>query len=392
MARYYLSDKDRRGLKKLIKDVGAGKGVPSRRPVPTRRRPTGSSGITDHYQIIRGTCVAAVLDTDQAFQLENLVALEQYSTLPDSPVWVANIPAVAHSEGDTVYALWREGIAVTHTGAPATVDWEALGGSTSSVPPLKYFELTATKLFGAAYTSATAKFVQFDGGLDATEQTLTDPDGRFAGRAALYLPGERGFRGYALQRSDPEEIGTPRYEIVAMESFAGWAIVEYYGVGIWLLSATGGYGGVQWDIRKPTLLGTAIGVIDPAGLVPSAPATGTKYIANLADPNTTPPTYAIVGARGGGTGGGGLMTVYIDHTIPAATASGLTGFTPGESTVSKYEYNDDTGVYSIGDSLDIENHDTEALEVASEKKYRGLCALNEYGKWVLQLVYCRPLN
>lgn len=55
--RYYLTDKDRKLVKETIKAVRGGTGVPSRRPVPTRRRDPG--GAAKKYDSAYGTVSAA---------------------------------------------------------------------------------------------------------------------------------------------------------------------------------------------------------------------------------------------------------------------------------------------------------------------------------------------
>jgi hypothetical protein len=387
---YGLTKRDRDLVDKTISQMRAGKPALSKRPTPTRRRNRGGGG-GSHYQIIRGTCAAAVLDTDQAFQLENLVALEQLASLPSDPVWIANIPAVSHSEGDTVYALYRSGISVTHTGAPATVDWEALGGSTSSSPPLRAFELTATKNLASA--TATAKWLDLDGNMVGSNTTIYDPGFRFSGRTATFYDDEEtGFRGYALLRTDLAAEDPDRWEIITMESFAEWATVEYYGGGIWILS-TAGFGGGEWDYRRPAADGGQITVFDPAAILPATLTTGMKAMARLAVPDTTPPTYAIQGVKGGAGGGGGLVSVLIESDIDAASWNNAGSIlTPSVTEVTEFVLGDDETSYELGEQINIENHDPgETLEVGSGEKYIGLCSRNAWEHLVIHMWTCRKL-
>ena len=287
----------------------------------------GSGGSNEFFQIIRGTTVGANLDTDDAFTIENIVALEDHSVLPDSPLWIANIPLVAHAMGDTVYALYRSGISVTATGAPATVDWEAFAGSASSTPPLREFILAADKARGDGTASVywlTEAGVLVGDPVDIDDATLGS---RYAGKTASYIEGEEGFEGQAIQMRDLSETPSPdTWRIINMEAFAEFIYVTWYsaGVGHYVSNESADD---PWNRREPAVVGGDITLADPAALLGASPATGEKLICRLRDPDTSPPTYDVVGLAGGAT---------IDKAV--ATASGTitarSGSTPGSGSVT----------------------------------------------------------
>lgn len=243
-------------------------------------------GIIDHYQIVRGTSVGEVADSDPTFTIENLIALEANSTLPDSPLTVTNQPAEAHTTSDPVYAIYRE----------ETDTWEALPGAGASTPALRMFVLTATKTL--SQDSATVKWLDHAGTAVGGDVTVYDPDQRFAGQIADYVSGEAGFHGLALLRADlaESEPGSPRYEIIAMERYAEWAVVEWNESpdNFWTLrDAADNFGGDEWNNRRPVANAGQLTIIDPLGITADA-ADGQLVIARLTDPDTLPPTYQAI--------------------------------------------------------------------------------------------------
>jgi len=242
-------------------------------------------------------------------------------------------------------------------------------------------------------------------------------------------------------------LGEPLWKIVAMEGFAEWAVVNYNASGAtWHFVAGGGY---PWNHIRPTVDGGALTVTDPAALVGRTPANNEKALAWISDVDADPPTYQIHGVRnedrrvaitssdplplellskvqnggaydaetdliakvaevddagvkklriaytpgsGSGGGGGGLITVFIDHDIPAATEVGITSFDPAITTVELYERNAETGRYSRGGPVEVENHDVKTGLVVNENTYRGVATLNTFGRYVLHLEFCEPIN
>lgn len=331
------------------------------------------STIGNHYQVIRGTCYAAVLDTDQAFQLENLVALEQHASLPTSPVWVANIPAVAHSMGDTVYALYRSGIAVTHTGAPATVDWEALGGSTSSAPPLRAFELTANKTLASA--TATAKWLDLDGNLVGSDVTLHDPEHRFSGRIEDDLfSGSAGHRGYAIQRTDLAAEDPDQWDIVELDGLLEFVVGEfvkttnYPSVGstttLEYVEEVDQHG---YDRHPPAVATDELTytedadvfdldhyLVDPPNASESTPTT-LRVLLKLTDPDTSPPSYRVIEHSGSAATAILVRTTEVITARSSTTAGSgavqpvtISGATLSDSGNPETAYNLATITYASG--------------------------------------------
>lgn len=255
--------------------------------------------------------------------------------------------------------------------------------------PLRRFEYTAPKTL--SQDTATIRWLDDAGGLFGSPLTIFDPDFRFHGRATSYLPGEGGFRGVALQRKDLAAVEADRWEIVQSEGFATWAVVECYTATPVPLFTLNSYGGGPWDHRAPAEIGAAIVAAVPADML-SQLAPGRRFYAQLAAADTSPPSYVIVAARTGGSGSAGeLVTIYIDHNIPKAVQAG-SSFTPGKTNVERYELNGATGKYERGDNIEIENHDSaEGLIVPTGKPYRGFASKNEYGKYVVHVVLCKPI-
>ncbi|MGE3243605.1 MAG: hypothetical protein AB7I57_21215, partial [Pirellulales bacterium] len=317
----------------------------------------GSGGLGDHFQIIRGATTAEVAPTDVAFQITGVSAYEQYASTPTTPTWIkAPAGGVTLTAGTSIWAIYRENVLTFDPGSgDVQVDWLMFEPGSTDPPKPRYFELTAVKTL--AQNTATVKWVSQLGLLYGSDVVIHDPGFRFSGRPASYYGGEElGFRGYAVPVSDVAGLGVDRWEIVVMESFAEWCVVQYYGAGIWQL-LTDAFGGGEYDYRRPTGNLNPIGVIDPAAILPTTLTQGMKAIARMAYPDTTPPVYAIHGVKGGGGGAGGLVTVYINQSIPKATQNG-TSFTPTKRTVERYNFNEANGRYERGAAIEIENHST----------------------------------
>jgi hypothetical protein len=167
---------------------------------------------------------------------------------------------------------------------------------TTNASPLKEFELTADKSNASA--TATAKWLDHAGDMVGDAVTLHDPDERFAGKTASYVGSERGFRGLALLRADlaEEDPNEPRWEIIAMERFAEWAIVEWDSSNEEWDLVSNAFGGDEWNNRRPAANGAALAVNDTAALIGRTPADGETAVVRLtADTDT--PTYQIHGVR-----------------------------------------------------------------------------------------------
>jgi hypothetical protein len=104
MPRYYLTAKDRRGLKKLVKDFGAGKGIPSRRPVPTRRRHVGGSG--SGAIVALGTTTTAITAADDGYdpRVPGSGTVDVFAGTSSSTTW-KNYSLVEIPTGTTVGAI-----------------------------------------------------------------------------------------------------------------------------------------------------------------------------------------------------------------------------------------------------------------------------------------------
>jgi len=167
-------------------------------------------------------------------------------------------------------------------------------GTSSDTPPLRRFELTANKLLAA--TSATVNFFEDDGTLTGSDVTIYCPAGLFAGRVDSYVGTERGFQGVALLRTDLGAVEPDRWEIVVMERFAEWAVVQWsQSGGNWTL-VNDAFGGDDFNWRRPAANAAVLAVSDTAELIGRALVDGEKAIARLTmDPDT--PTYQLHGLR-----------------------------------------------------------------------------------------------
>jgi hypothetical protein len=76
-------------------------------------------GITDHYQLIRGTVTSDVSANDATFEITSIVPLEDFARVPESPVRIANIPRFFLSAGATIVAAYRAGATTI-----AAEEWE----------------------------------------------------------------------------------------------------------------------------------------------------------------------------------------------------------------------------------------------------------------------------
>lgn len=287
---------------------------------PVRLGNGGGGG--DFYQVVRGICYGSNLDTDDAFQIHNLFPLEDHSLDPTTadPLWIANIPLQAHADGDTVYAFYRQGITVTKTGAPPTVDWEAFAGSNSSTPPVRRFELTAAKL--TADATATVKWLDDADNLIGSNVTIYDPEKNFSGRIASYVGTQHGFRGIAELRKDlaTSSPQPDRWEIIAMEGFAEFAVVKFYTTGFWKFVSNQAADD-QWSRRDPGAVDDQITITDPVGIIPSSPAVDYEILVSILDPDTSPPTYQAVSAKGGS--GSPLFQAVVTTLVTAGSSSAM---------------------------------------------------------------------
>ncbi|MGD9632199.1 MAG: hypothetical protein AB7G28_20630 [Pirellulales bacterium] len=256
-----------------------------------------TAGTGQAFQVIRGVTTAAVAPTDVAFQIESVSAYEQNALVPSEPTWIA-APAggVTLAEGDAVWAIYRfNQLAFDPGSGDVQVDWLMFEPGSSNTPPLREFELTATKTL--AQDSATVKWLDLDGNLVGSDTTIYDPDQRFSGRAASYVGSERGFRGQASLRTDLAAEDPDRWEIITMERFAEWAVVSYNSSGETFHLVAGAFGGDEWNNRRPAADGSALAVSDPAAIVGRVPANGETSIVRLNDPDSSPPGYQLHGVR-----------------------------------------------------------------------------------------------
>lgn len=361
--------------------------------LPVRLGDSGGGGIGNHFQVVRGLTTAAVSPADPAFQIESIAEYEQYSATPSTPLWVkAPDGGVTLSSGQAIWAIYRQNVLTFDPGGgDVQVDWLMFEpGSSPALPPLRRFELTATKTL--LQNSATVRWLDDAGAMTGSPLTIYDPAQRFSGRAAGYLSGEPGFVGDALLRTDLGGIEPDRWEIVNMEGFADWAVVELYYAGppipLFLLRS---FGGGQWTYRAPVLLDTQVNVVVPTDMV-SQLVVGRRYYAKLLGPDPVP-FYEIVALRTAAQQtGGGLITVYIDHDVPRAVQFG-SSFQPGITTVERYELNVDNGRYVRGAAIEIECHDSsEGVPVETGEPLRGFCTQNEYGRHVLHAALCEPIT
>lgn len=312
--KYYLTRKDRDGLREMAKKLRAGK--VSGRPVPTRRRNSGG-GIGSHFQIVRGSATAAVDVSDVAFQIESIAAYEEHSSTPDAPLWVAAPSGgVELAEGDVVWAIYRAGVLTFDPGGgDVVVDWLMFEPGSSNTPPLREFALQATK--DLSDTTASVKWLDHTQAEVGDALNIYDPDQRFSGKAVNYVGSERAFRGLALLRTDLAGETADRWEIIAMERFAEWVIVEWDQSGSdWLLVADA-FGGDEWNNRRPAANAGILSVSDPAGLK-STPSDTEKAIGRLLDPDG--PTYQLHGVKGADSGG--LRLALVTTSIAGATVDG----------------------------------------------------------------------
>ena len=192
---------------------------------------------------------------------------------------VTNVAGDTYSSGDKVYADYNDDLD----------RWEARpkGSAGTTPPPLRRFELTATKLRTDA--TATAKFLDDAGNMTGSNETLYDPELIFSGRAANYVGTIDGFRGVALKRTDLGGLEVDRWEIVQMEGYAEWVVLTYAGspTNAWQLTS---FGGTQWNYKRPAADSGSITVSDPLSVLGS-PANGDMVICRLSNPDTSPPTY-----------------------------------------------------------------------------------------------------
>lgn len=333
-------------LVKLVRWSGSGGFVPYGDPFAIGDRDTGGdvgdliwiiwrsdagawyplSGIGEHFQIIRGTALTDVVDTDEGFQIDTVAAYEEHAKAPVTPTWIAARPGgTTITTGDLVWAIYTETpvtITVEIDEIPTEVEtnWVELPTSAgASTPPLRMFELTVAKAQGDA--TATGKWLDHDGDMVGDPVTLHDPGQQFYGRIADYISGERGFRGLALLQvdlaEDPEVPDPSRWVMIACEGFAETVVLQWAGSpdNLWQLDS---FSGDQWEWRRPAADGGAITVSDPLSF--PAADDGDKIIAHLLDPDTSPPTYQVRTVKGG-EGGGKRVRGQVVGNITTAAAS-----------------------------------------------------------------------
>lgn len=399
-------------------------------------------GIGDHYQVIRGQTTAAVADTDETFTIDGVTAYEQFAATPTEPVTVQVPPGgVTLTDGQTIWAIYRESV------GGVGVDWLMLDFGATNTPPLRRFVLTANKTL--AQNTATVKWLDDAGAPIGSDVTIHDPGYDFSGRIAdgLYT-GSPAFTGEALLRTDLGGVQPDRWEITRMKRCAEEIVIYKYATDTYKYSSNLSLFDDTWRIAPAEADDVMTYIDDPASMLTSLPV-DTKIVARLSNPDTTPPTYEVVGVPdhdrkvaadgsdttpgllvdklvdggnynsetdliakidvvddagtrkiqisytpGEGAGVGELISVYIDHSIDAATEVGLSSFDPGISTVELYELNEETGRYSRGAPVEVENHDVKtALTVESASKpLRGLATKNAYGKYVLHTQFCEPIS
>jgi hypothetical protein len=295
--------------------------------LPVRRGEGG--GQVEDRRLIGGFAVGAVADTDATLMIDGVAALsgglDPSDGNPAAQVRVENTFGQVYADNEYLQAAFSEGVVAS----PAT-DWQAITKSVDQDPPLRAFELTATKQRTNA--TATAKFLDHAGAMVGSNVTLHDPILRFSGKAANYAGTINGMRGFALLRSDLAEVEQPRWDIVAMDGIAQWVMLEYAGSpdNEWQLD-TDAFGGTQWEYKRPVANGDTLTITDPLDLFPS-PEDGDLAYAELTNPDTTPPTYAIRAKKGIGPSAA-VKTFNMTGTITAGSAA-----TPvGPETATVYE-------------------------------------------------------
>ncbi len=209
-----------------------------------------------------------------------------YGIIPEA-AWVKlNVLDIGHTfakiiTGGTLFDTAADGLPILWKQSGTGEKWAVVllvptSTSTTQVP-LRRFQLTADKTL--AFPTATAKFMAFDNSLVGLDTMLHDPAQIFAGK--------NGFRGYAIQRTDLGAVDPDRWEIILMERYAEFIVVEKYDPTTYHFVSTLSSEDDWWRI-VPATVGSPITITDPAAILGSIP-TEQKVIARLSDPDT--PTY-----------------------------------------------------------------------------------------------------
>jgi hypothetical protein len=222
---------------------------------------------------IRGLSVGA--QGGATITIYNVVAAENgWDPTAGNPainVVLQNVYSQSYDDNEVVEADWIESLTEWHV---------RLKGGGETAPPLRRFELTADKSLTSA--TATAKFMAFDNSLVGSPVTIHDPAQLFSGRT--------GFRGYALLRTDLGVTDPDRYEIVTMERYAEFIVVEKYAPSTYRFVSTLSSEDDWWRIA-PAAVDADVSLNDPGEILDSIP-TDQKVIARLSDPDT--PTYDAI--------------------------------------------------------------------------------------------------
>lgn len=226
----YLDDHDVDVLQRKLNKVQRLRQIKS---APQRRRRNApskaSKGLT--YQLIRGTAYATTNATSKYVVLigSSIVPFEEKARKPsDDNVNVAIPPDTIINSGDTVWAAYHKKIVTIEASGPdpeIVIDWYKLPTGTGGSPPLRWFEIQATK--NSTDSNSIIKWVNDDGTL-GVEDIVYDPylifNGQVKGITATAI---RGCRGIALLRADLKGVQEPRWEIIGLEGYTKWVICEY---------------------------------------------------------------------------------------------------------------------------------------------------------------------
>ena len=274
------------------------------------------------------------------------------------------VGTVLASSNDGYRILWKE----SGTGTKWAIVQLVKDAGSSSEPPLRRFELTADKATTDA--TATGKFLDDAGSMVGSDETFYDPMGKFYGKTAAFFGGGQGFRGIALLRRDEGGIEADRWEIVNMEGFADWVVMEYAGSpdNEWQLSSFGNTD--PWNFLAPADPGDPLTIADPLSTL-GTPQDGDKIIAVLTNPDTSPPTYQEREVKKAGYGSvtiknitgvdvvveSGALKVklqYAEYSVMAKDLSS-TGTLTGTLTLTDVVINNPTSIELNDNTTDLES-------------------------------------